>query len=110
MATRRRRSATPASQCRTVSRRTLHQRFLSSFVLGGTGQHAAECDQRLAHTQAATFDSEFSNRSFVTAASLFHGGHRLPDRTGVLEVAEQDDRVREIADFGGFLDRPAKYA
>src|SRR5690242_4112423 len=111
MATRRLRSGIASSTARRrrrIVRRALHQRLFAAFILGNPGEHAAERGQWLADMHSTTIDPEFSNRPLMAPASLFHRGDRLSYRAGVLEIAQQDDGICEIADLGRFLDRPAE--
>src|SRR5688572_13315364 len=66
--------------------------------LGHARQDAAECGERFADFQAIAADLELANRAFVRARTLLEHGNRLVHRAAGFEVAQQDHRIREVAD------------
>src|SRR5512139_3197225 len=69
------------------------------------GEHAHELGELVAHRQTATVEAELANRVLVSAAPLLHHGDRLADPAVRLEIAQEHDRVRDVADIDRCLRR-----
>src|SRR3569833_3922159 len=78
-----------------------HEWFHETDVLRHARQHATECHERLADLDAPVAYAGFPNCRFVVAAALLHHRARASQRAGMLEVPEQQHRVRQIADLSG---------
>src|ERR1043166_8306461 len=104
------RSGTPTHLGRVFRcrHRRTHQRLVLSAVLGYAGQDTVKLRQRLSNRQSASRDAKLTNGVLVSAAPLLDRGNRLPHRSLMLEVSQENDGVGEIADLGRLVDGGAE--
>src|SRR5215471_9949030 len=80
---------------------TLRQHPCRSLIDRAARHHADEYLQGLADRQPAAVHHQSAQGLLVPAAPLLDDGDRLSDRALVLEVAQDDDGVGEVADVEG---------
>src|SRR3954464_2186201 len=76
---------------------TLLQLLRFSAEARSAGQHALEPHQRLAHVDAARAEAQLADGALMRAATLLQDRERLPHRAVGFEVAEQQDRIGQVA-------------
>src|SRR5436190_15945108 len=69
--------------------------------LRNAAEHSVKIRQRLADGDAAGVDAHLAHRDFVGAAALLHNRDRATYLTECLEVANEQDGIREVTHVNG---------
>src|SRR6202158_4830343 len=77
----------------------LEQRLPAAQVGQVSPQHALEVGQRLADARPARPQAELADAALMGAGAFLEHGDGLPDLAEGLEIAQQDDVVRQVAEL-----------